>query len=349
MKHLVSIAFLLFFLGGSAMAGVTVTVTVRGSVVSNQVSAAPLGNFNSANPVALVFRLDSDDFTNSANFPTRGYVIDAASFSLTSGATTIGLQNPFPAGQTPYFVIRDNDPAVDGFFVSTSIDFPVGVPIDQAGIFTQFKNNFSVTYLGTTLTSLDLLGAVGSYAFSGLTVFNWTVDDGAFNPVIIDFTDLTIECTPVPPSVYCTAKSGLTCGTPAMSSTGFPSASASAGFVISAAPARSNRTGVLLYTNAGRGNLPFPSGGHILCVATPPLRRGGPVNSGGTPGPNCDGVFSLDMNAFATGNYNPAFPTHNPAAFLTTPGEQVNCQWWGRDSIATGSFMSDAIEYWICP
>lgn len=152
-----------------------------------------------------------------------------------------------------------------------------------------------------------------------------------------------------PPVAYCTTKPGLACGVPQIASTGSPSASAASGFVVSAQPARSTRAGVLLYTNNGRANLPFPSGGHILCISASPLRRGGPVDSGGTPGPNCDGAFSLDMNAYASGNYNPPFPTHNPAAFLLVPGTQVNCQWWGRDSVATGSFMSNALEYCVGP
>jgi hypothetical protein len=106
--------------------------------------------------------------------------------------------------------------------------------------------------------------------------------------------------------------------------------------------------GVLLYSDAGRALLPFPSGGHVLCIAVP-VHRGGPVESGGTPGPNCDGAFALDLNAFAAGAYNPPFPTYHPAAFLAVVGTQVNCQWWGRDTVASGSFMSDALEYSVCP
>ena len=84
---------------------------------------------------------------------------------------------------------------------------------------------------------------------------------------------------------YCTAKPGLACGVPSISSTGTPSASATSGFIVQASPARSKKTGILLYTSTGRANQPFPSGNHILCLATPPLRRGGPTDSGGTPGP----------------------------------------------------------------
>jgi hypothetical protein len=157
---------------------------------------------------------------------------------------------------------------------------------------------------------------------------------------------MKVLCTD--PMIYCTAKPGLACGLPSISFSGTSSVSATSGFKIGAGPARSDRVGVLLYTNGGPGNAPFPSGGHILCIGTP-VRRGGPANSGGTPGPNCDGFFSLDVNEFASGNYMPGFPTFNPAAFLLVAGTQINVQWWGRDTVPTGSFMSDAVQFFTRP
>ena len=65
-------------------------------------------------------------------------------------------------------------------------------PLDQFGVFENFLANFQVTYGGDTLTSLDLADAQGTYAYDGLTVFNWTVDDGGFNAIGIDFTEMTI-------------------------------------------------------------------------------------------------------------------------------------------------------------
>ena len=62
---------------------------------------------------------------------------------------------------------------------------------------------------------------------------------------------------------YCTAKAGLLCGTPAISFAGTPSASATSGFEIRASPARSNRSGIFIYTDQGRGNIPFLGG--TLC------------------------------------------------------------------------------------
>jgi hypothetical protein len=139
---------------------------------------------------------------------------------------------------------------------------------------------------------------------------------------------------------YCTAKAGLVCGLPAIETSGVPSATSTSGFHVSAGPARGGKSGILVYGDAGAATLPFHGG--TLCVS-PPLRRSVGVSSGGTSGA-CDGAFSLDMNCFASGNCG-----GNPAAYLTLVGQTVHCQWWGRDSVATGSFLSDALQYSVGP
>ena len=50
-----------------------------------------------------------------------------------------------------------------------------------------------MTYGGTTLPSLDILDAVGSYDFTGLTVYNWVIEDGPFEAAFFDFASMTIE------------------------------------------------------------------------------------------------------------------------------------------------------------
>jgi len=138
-------------------------------------------------------------------------------------------------------------------------------------------------------------------------------------------------------TTYSTAKSGLTCGLPAITYAGVPSAGATSGFVISAAPARGQRSGLILYSCGGRASIPFQGG--ILCVNPSPLRRSSLINSGGTNG-MCDGVFSSDWNAFASGNGG-----GNPDPCIQAPGQRVNTQIWGRDSVATGSFLSNGLEF----
>ena len=79
--------------------------------------------------------MDSNSFLNGS-FPTRGYSIIPSSFTLTVGSATVGLATPYPAGDTPYFVIRDNDPGVDGFLLASHPDVgaPDGVWIDEPAI-----------------------------------------------------------------------------------------------------------------------------------------------------------------------------------------------------------------------
>jgi hypothetical protein len=145
------------------------------------------------------------------------------------------------------------------------------------------------------------------------------------------------------PFVYCTAKTNSCGALPAISFTGAPSVAATSGFVIEASGARASRPGLLLYGPNGPANVAFDGG--TLCVTPAGIRRGPAVLSiGGTPGPLCDAVFRLDLNAFASGNAG-----GNPAAFLQTLGQRVNVQWWGRDNTIVGSFLSDAIQLNVCP
>ena len=149
---------------------------------------------------------------------------------------------------------------------------------------------------------------------------------------------------------FCTAKAGLACGVPSIRSEGSASATATSGFVVRASPARTNRLGVLLYnTGAQVPSVPFQGG--ELCVFPGGLRRGGPTNSLGSLG--CDGEFFLDINTFGRGLWvvppSGAIPSNNAAAFLSMAGTTVYCEFWGRDSVATGSFVSNALSFVIGP
>jgi hypothetical protein len=164
------------------------------------------------------------------------------------------------------------------------------------------------------------------------------------------------EGTGSAPAPFCTAKTGLACGVPGMSVTGVPSATAGSGFVISSGPARSCKSGILLYNTSAVAGLPFQGG--TLCVDPMGLRRAGSTSSMGTPGgASCDGQFAIDMNTFAVGAWlvpncdgtPSATPPNNPAPFLSTPGTQVHSQWWGRDSVATGSYVSAGLRYDVGP
>jgi len=196
---------LLASLALAAGAGTEYEIRVHGEVEYNSISSGPFGAISSGEKVTLSFRVDEDVFLDSPNFPTRGYSIDESSWSLAFESGVAPLQNPY-SGFHPMFVIRDNDPAVDGFLVSDNVDVPVPVPLGANGVFGPFAQQFYVTYGGDELPSLDIADAVGSYDFTGLTVFNWTIDDGPFNPLGMVFEDMSIV------EVLPGATQGLGCG-----------------------------------------------------------------------------------------------------------------------------------------
>jgi hypothetical protein len=144
-----------------------------------------------------------------------------------------------------------------------------------------------------------------------------------------------------PPATYCTAKLN-SCGTlPMISAAGAPSASDTSPFLVTGSNTRALKFGLLLYTDSGRGNSPFSGG--TLCIGSTAVKRSVAVaDTTGTPG-QCDGTLSIDMNAFAAGALG-----GNPLPSLRIPGTQVNCQFWGRDTIANGALLTDALEYFVC-
>ena len=151
---------------------------------------------------------------------------------------------------------------------------------------------------------------------------------------------LTVLMDACPPATtYCTAKMN-SCGTlPSMSSSGTPSATAASGFVIGAAGTKAHKLGLLLYSDAGPAASAFQGG--TLCVS-PPVKRTVVIQDLiGTPG-ECDGMLSLDMNAFAAGALG-----GNPAPSLRIPGTRIHAQVWGRDTV-NQSLLSDAIAYTVC-
>jgi len=142
------------------------------------------------------------------------------------------------------------------------------------------------------------------------------------------------------------------CGSPSISAAGLSSVSSTSGFVITAAPARNNKSGILMYNTTLGSPVPFQGG--TLCVDPMGLRRAGSTNSQAGCGPNnCNGSFAIDMNAFATAAWvvpdcvgaPSGIPPNNPAAFLSTAGTTVHSQYWGRDSVASGSFVSAGLSW----
>ena len=122
------------------------------------------------------------------------------------------------------------------------------------------------------------------------------------------------------PHAYCTAKvNSQGCAT-LIGSSGVPSASAGAGFTITASDVLNSVTGLLFYGTSDEAAVPFQGG--FLCVE-PPVTRTAGQTSGGTPPPvqDCTGSFAIDFNAFVAGSGDPAL----------TAGADVWAQYWSRD------------------
>lgn len=184
-----------------------VTVSAEGTVAFNAVSTAPLNAVGSGDRATLTFQVDSNVFVEGVPGDTRGYEIIQPSFSLAFDAppVSVGLLSPFPDGQTPYFTLVEGFPISDGFFVSTTPLSPGGVPISQSPL----AMDLDLGYGGSTLGSLNILDALGTYDFTGLTRFSFALWQASPDNVRmgIDFSRLTI--IPEPATISLTTVLGL--------------------------------------------------------------------------------------------------------------------------------------------
>lgn len=174
----------------AALYQIDVNGVVDFNVIGGNQSGIPSGS-----PVMMSFQVDSNVFVNSMLYPTRGYEVILPSFSLTVGGMPIIIDDPQSFGPA-YFVLRDNDPAVDGFFLSPSIDIDFPVDVHVPGLVPMHELSYKVTYGGSTLSSLDIEDAVGFYDFTGLTVYNWGVGRFGNFGAAYAFENMTI--TPAP-------------------------------------------------------------------------------------------------------------------------------------------------------
>src|SRR5215218_278463 len=159
MRMLLAVVAASCLAGPSAWADV-VTVTTTGVLESNVIQGNMAG-VQPNTPVVMSFSVNSNNFVNSPSFPTRGYPINLSSFSMTVDGRPVPIVNPQPGGQTAYFVMRNNDPAVDGFFISSNVNQPLPVAVNIVGLAPVHELDFLVTSIpnNTYFPSLDILSA----------------------------------------------------------------------------------------------------------------------------------------------------------------------------------------------
>ena len=141
---------------------------------------------------------------------------------------------------------------------------------------------------------------------------------------------------------YCTAKTNSAGCVPSIGHAGPNPPSAGVfvnGFVINSANILNAKSGLLFYSKTGSQAVPFQGG--TLCVRAP-IKRTPAVNSGGVPPGLCNGVLSIDFNAFIATGGDPG---------LQVPGQGVWCQWWSRDPgfpAPNNTSLTNALNFTIC-
>ncbi len=257
-------------------------------------------------------------------------------------------------------ITLDGSQVVPG--VTTTASGTGVVAIDTASntaVFTMDAGGYSGTELQASVHGFAPVGSTGPVLFTlpagdhKVAVWNYAEVD---EPLILagqTYVEITSSGFPLGelrgqirpgsanPGFYCTAKLNSCGSSPAMLYLGSSSASAITGFRVGAIHTRAQKSGLLLYSSAGPAATPFSGG--TLCIATP-LKRG-PVKFDvtGTPG-SCDGVLSMDLNQFAAG-----LGGGSPAPYLTMIGTPITIQWWGRDTVAQGALLSNALSYIVGP
>jgi hypothetical protein len=186
MKHLLVIFATLMLLASVAVADI-VSVEMVGEVEYSQVNSGPFGAVNSGDAFYASFTLDSEVWEPSPNgYGVRGYPIDVNSFELTIGSVgPVLLVNPQPNGETTYFNLRNADPVADGLFISNQLEWDNVLPKLNVpgGIDPYFTLIWSIGYTEETFSSLDILDALGTYNFDGLTSFYCAIKDAFADPI----------------------------------------------------------------------------------------------------------------------------------------------------------------------
>jgi hypothetical protein len=171
----------------------------------------------------------------------------------------------------------------------------------------------------------------------GVIDYTVSVTDLGGNTGLSSTLSFTIDAT----VNYCTAGFSAAGCQALLATTGNASATAPSGFNINASGVEGQKDGLYFFGDNGRQANSWGNSTSFQCVV-PPVIRTNLLTGVGTVN-QCDGVFSLDMNAVWTNQ-----PQKNPGA-----GAVVQAQLWYRDPFNTANnqatSLSDAIEFLVDP
>jgi hypothetical protein len=172
-------------------------------------------------------------------------------------------------------------------------------------------------------------------ALAGTIGYRARVTDKAGNSsVTAVLTYVASSTCPVVAAVYCTSQVNSQGCTPAISASGFSSASAGAGHFVEAVNLIPGNLGLLFYSKTGTNSVPLLGG--TLCVQPPTIRT--PIQAATGTG-ICGGLFRRDFNAWIATGFDTAL----------VPGQDVWAQIWSRDPpAAQASNLTDGVRFTIC-
>ncbi|MCX5689155.1 MAG: hypothetical protein NTV94_05095 [Planctomycetota bacterium] len=180
-----------------------VQITLTGSVEAGRITRGPFINVRANDHAVAKFEVDSNRFADSVLYPARGYIIDPTSFTITIGSATTGM--PASLGSTvPYFVLRDNDPAVDGFVISNTVDYVGSIPLNAGTGITMgmtFLRTFSTSTAFPSRNILDI--AHRSFGFEDMSSYDWTIGVAGGGSLLVTYETISIENLTTPP--FCAA------------------------------------------------------------------------------------------------------------------------------------------------
>jgi hypothetical protein len=192
----------LLALSGAAHAD-RIRVTLTGSVENNWMTRGPLVSARANDRAVATFEVDSGRFVDSALYPVRGYIIDHSTFTITIGSASTGM--PASLGTTvPYFILRDNDPAVDGFVLSDDIDFPRSIPLNGGPGLTMGMSFLRTFTTAAAFPSRDILDlAPATFGFEDMSSYDWSIGAAGGGMMLVTYETITIENLTSPP--FCAA------------------------------------------------------------------------------------------------------------------------------------------------